>query len=311
MTGARPLSPDAEAATDAVRRFVESLFPGAPAPAGVLFHYTSLAGLMGVLNTGELWASELRSLNDTTELTRGFDLLAGAATDRLTGDSDDIAQQLLDWIENRSRYGPMMFAAAFTEEGNLLSQWRGYCPPGAGVSFGLSFAHIKACASSNRFRLGKCIYDGLRQRELAQTFTDLLLEAARREGPNTRLHPSQSYHSTFHRLEEQTLHWCALMKHEAFAAEVEWRAVSEAHIDYVTGAGASIRYRVGQSMVVPYIAFPLRNSDGVVPLDLLITGPTPHPERATESVQRLVAQHLRGLHGPWKAQYCQIPYRAW
>ena len=79
MTGARPLSSDAEAASDAVRAFVQSLYPGAPAPAGVLFHYTSLAGLMGVLKTGELWASELRSLNDTTELTRGFDLLARAA----------------------------------------------------------------------------------------------------------------------------------------------------------------------------------------------------------------------------------------
>jgi hypothetical protein len=300
MTGARPLSSDAEAATEAVRAFVQSLYPGASGPPRVLFHYTSLAGLMGVLNSGELWASELRSLNDTTELTRGFDLLARAAAERLKGPSDDVARQWLDWIEHRSRYGPMMFAAAFTEQGNLLSQWRGYCPPGAGVSFGLSFAHIEACASSNRFRLGRCIYDPVRQRELAHTFTDLLLEAARLEGPNTRLHPSQSYHSAFYRLEEQALHWCALMKHDAFAAEVEWRAVSEAHVDYVRGAGASIRYRVGQSMLVPYVAFPLRNSDGVVPVDILITGPTPHPERATESVQRLVAQHLRGLHGPWQ-----------
>jgi 6,7-dimethyl-8-ribityllumazine synthase len=101
------------------------------------------------------------------------------------------------------------------------------------------------------------------------------------------------------------------MKHRAFQAEAEWRAVSAAHHDFVKGPGASIRYRVGQSMLVPYIAFRLANSSGVIPIDTVITGPTPHPERASESIQRLVARHMKGLHGPWKSQYCQIPFRAW
>lgn len=311
-TSGRPLPPDAQAATDAVAKLVQSLYPGASGPSGALYHYTSLAGLIGVLDTGELWASELRSLNDTTELTRGLDLLARAASEHPNSASDDqVRRQFVEWIEQRSGYGPMMFAAAFTEEGNLLSQWRGYCPAGAGVSFGVSYAHITACASANRFRLGKCIYEPVRQKELARIFTDLVLEAARVEGPNTRLDPSQSYHSTFYRLEEQVLHWCALMKHDAFRAEMEWRAVSEAHVDYVRGTGASIRYRVGSSMLIPYVGFSLRNVAGIVPVDTLITGPTPHPDRATESMQRLVARHMQGLHGPWQSRYCQIPYRAW
>lgn len=35
----------------------------------VLFHYTSLGGLLGILDSGALWATESRYLNDPTEIT--------------------------------------------------------------------------------------------------------------------------------------------------------------------------------------------------------------------------------------------------
>jgi hypothetical protein len=297
--------------SEAVEMLVRTVYSPVLAGDRPLFHYTSLTGLVGVLKEGELWASELRSVNDTTELTLGIDLLAQQAASRVTDDRHSVAGQLLNWIESRARFGPMIFSVAFTEQGNLLSQWRGYCPAGAGVSFGLSFGHVASCAADNAFRLGKCIYDPARQNELAKTLTDHLIAAAEKDGPNSKLPTNQSFHSTFYRLEEHVLHWCALMKHRAFEAEDEWRAVSAPHLDSVTGPGASIRYRVGQSMLVPYIALPLRNRAGIVPIDTVITGPTPHPERASESVQRLVAGHMKNLHGPWVSRYCQIPYRAW
>jgi hypothetical protein len=118
----------------ALKAFVDSLYEFAgPAPPPPLFHYTSLAGLLGILETGELWASELRSLNDVAELTLGFDLITDEVRRRLGEAPDIVAEQLLGWIEERSRFGPMLFAAAFTENGNLLSQWRGYCPPTGGA----------------------------------------------------------------------------------------------------------------------------------------------------------------------------------
>lgn len=36
--------------------------------------------------------------------------------------------------------------ASFTEEGDLLSQWRGYCTPGDGLSIGLPSACLAASA---------------------------------------------------------------------------------------------------------------------------------------------------------------------
>jgi Ni,Fe-hydrogenase III small subunit len=64
-------------------------------------------------------------------------------------------------------------------------------------------------------------------------------------------------------------------------------------------------------MLIPYILFPLADSNGIIPIDVVITGPTPDPAAATQSIQRLVAKHIKHLYGPWKSRYCDIPYRAW
>ncbi len=36
---------------------------------GLRYHYTDAAGLMGIIQTGRLWATELRYLNDPSEAT--------------------------------------------------------------------------------------------------------------------------------------------------------------------------------------------------------------------------------------------------
>ena len=40
---------------------------GGPEPT-ILWHYTNLAGLIGIVERRKLWATDLRYLNDSTEL---------------------------------------------------------------------------------------------------------------------------------------------------------------------------------------------------------------------------------------------------
>ena len=60
-------------------------------------------------------------------------------------------------------------------------------------------------------------------------------------------------------------------------------------------------------MLIPYLLVSLANDDGIIPIDDVIVGPTPHSETATESIQRCVAQHLQRKHGAWTTQYREIP----
>jgi hypothetical protein len=38
-----------------------------PKPAGLLYHYTDLRGLLGILESGSIWATHIRFLNDLSE----------------------------------------------------------------------------------------------------------------------------------------------------------------------------------------------------------------------------------------------------
>ena len=49
--------------------------PEEEAPA--LFHYTDAAGLLGILKSRSLWATDFRSLNDASEMHYGMDLAHG------------------------------------------------------------------------------------------------------------------------------------------------------------------------------------------------------------------------------------------
>jgi hypothetical protein len=41
-------------------------------PAALLYHYTNDVGLRGILETGQIWLTDIFSLNDPSELSHGF-----------------------------------------------------------------------------------------------------------------------------------------------------------------------------------------------------------------------------------------------
>jgi hypothetical protein len=43
-----------------------------------LFHYTTAAGLLGILNTANIWATDLRFLNDVQEAVYAYDIAVDA-----------------------------------------------------------------------------------------------------------------------------------------------------------------------------------------------------------------------------------------
>jgi hypothetical protein len=290
--------------------FADSLYQEPP-PA-LLYHYTTLTGLLGILQSGHIWASEVRYLNDSAEITLAFRLMERAVSVRTTNASDaatrEILKQFSEWLDGRSSSGPMVFVTSFTQNGNLLSQWRGYSPASQGVSIGIASAHLSAVGGASRFSLGRCRYDSVDQAVAINGLIENVLSFAERVGPSEAAHSSRSFHPSFARCEESILRVGALIKDSQFREEAEWRIVSRAVSDYVA---TEIMYRVGPSMLIPFLRVPLVNVMGVIPIDDVIVGPTPHPQAATEAVQRCVAQHLQRKHGSWTTQYCSIPYRAW
>jgi hypothetical protein len=274
-------------------------------PTKTLFHYTSLSGLQGIVKHNYLWAGDIRYLNDAAELKFTADLINSEIIRRLykSNGNNKLLNQLKYWINHRMNAGHIIFVISFTENGNQLSQWRGYCPHGKGVSIGFNPDYLKACAVRQSFKIGKCIYDGKKQKEYISLIIDQIEILAQENGeaPPSKKHPSHSYELIFELVEDYLLQIGALIKHPKFDEEQEWRLVSPIIKNYVH---APIRYREGSSMLLPYLEFSLKECGGLK-IEHIYLGPSQNFGLSINSLGRFLAKE--GLNPP--IGYCQIPYR--
>jgi hypothetical protein len=105
--------------------------------------------------------------------------------------------------------------------------------------------------------------------------------------------------------------YAALFKDQAFANEGEWRLISRPVTVH------RMRFRPGQSTIVSYFPFSLRDDDErhaveqpVIRLESVHIGPCPNPELARSKVRFLLAKHSPGLHHP-DVLSSDVPYRTW
>lgn len=279
---------------------------------GTLYHYTSLSGVMGIVESGSLRATDIRFFNDAAEMKHTADLLrtiiaqreeAGASNQRLL-------VQLREWLSHRLTDGHMLYVACFTANGNLLSQWRSYCPTTKGVSLGFDAEKVCNSATRQSFRVGKCLYDAETQLKIVATILDAIEHIAEERGEDndpSKRHPSQSFYNVFEEIEADLLRVSALLKHPSFHEEEEWRTVSSVTTNYVE---APIEYWEGPSMLVPFMKFRLPEAaDRPLDIEHVFLGPTPNVNNSMTSLSRYLSK--KGVSPRRGLAYCQIPYRAW
>lgn len=277
-------------------------------PVGTLYHYTTFSGLLGIVGSQTLWASDVRYLNDSAELRHTADLIAAEVRERIDSGqaNSSLLSQFVDWVTFRIANGHLLFGASFRSHGNLLSQWRGYSLPGKGVSLGFCPEYILRCAARQGFMIGKCIYEPARQRTLIRQVIDAVEQLAADRGGDSLPAAERSvlYREAFGAMETDLLRIAAILKHPSFREEKEWRIVSPV---LANTAEAPIRFREGHAMLVPYIEFDLSLEDGPLVMDHLYLGPTANISISMNSLQMFLEQH--GIVPKRGIDYCQIPFR--
>jgi hypothetical protein len=152
------------------------------------YHYTSLDGLIGILTSRSVWATELRPLNDAREFLRGMEVaqeaVAGVARNA-EGSRKQIAEAVQAALENCEQ--PLICAFSMCEEGDLLSLWARYCDQWGGFALGFQHDYLNprrpyvpggaaqhtpspSPPRQHGFTLVPCVYDERTQRRL---LTDL------------------------------------------------------------------------------------------------------------------------------------------
>src|SRR5260370_27248172 len=111
-------------------------------PNETLYHYTSLPAAQSILEKHQMWASDLRSMNDPHELHYGTRLMKdrfGQATKRAQNRArklwlEYVYTQFLALVANRSS----SFSVSLSAHPNLAHQWCDYAVRGTGVALGWS-----------------------------------------------------------------------------------------------------------------------------------------------------------------------------
>jgi len=277
-------------------------------PLGTLYHYTTFSGLLGIVRSRALWASDIRYMNDSAELRHTADLINAEVRERIdSGQANTtLLSQFADWVSYRITNGHMLFGASFRSHGNLLSQWRGYSSPGKGVSLGFCPDYILQCAQRQGFMIGKCIYEPARQRMLIRQVVDAVetLAADQASGERSAVERSALYREAFASMETDLLRIAAILKHPSFREEKEWRIVSPV---VANTAEAPILFREGHAMLVPYIEFDIGLDDRPLAMDHLFLGPTANINISMNSLKMFLEQH--GIIPKRGIDYCQIPFR--
>ena len=251
---------------------------------------------MGIIGSRTLRASDIRYMNDSTELIYALNLLQETISTRTHPSKKKAAALSIFslWLRDRINKGPMLFSASFRANGNLLSQWRGYSNHGKGISLGFNPLAIKALADEQEFSLGRCLYNVAEQQALANEIVSIVV-SMHAEHPDLQ--------RALDDIEGDLLGICALLKHPSFAEEQEWRLVSPA---FMSVADKPIAFREGKAMLVPHYLFNLELND-TVDLDHVYVGPTPNAELSVNAISHYLkvnnAEPTRGISDS------EIPYR--
>lgn len=226
-------------------------------PSVPLAHYTSAAGLTGVLTSKSLWATHIRFLNDSKEFVHAVSLAREFLQERRRRFAGVETGLLTDALLARVDAMPgNTWIASFSEDGDRLSQWRGYCPAG-GYVINFRAQRLIDLASQQQFILARCTYSRDEQASLVESLLDATYENFvdyRAPPPNDGLIADENRVGYFcaQWFFPKMLRLGSVMKDPAFREEKEWRLIGGLYKPHVTPS-----YRCNGPLVVPHRLFNL------------------------------------------------------
>lgn len=283
----------------------------------VLYHYTSLAGMLGILRTNRIWATDARYLNDVNEsrqiwlvLERYVRELMRRGEGRGKLDLDQLLRSIHSFEHSIS------FIASFSEARDMLSQWRAYSGAGPGICIAFAAEALRTQWIFNP--KGEPHWTGMQFQKVDYIAeSDPALKAALEDLLNGSRDPFMkgmfSAGAPMRPEDEIVLMlslFAARFKSAAFSEEQEWRL----SFQRVRKPMRHQQFRVSGSMLVPYIEAELNKGSKNLTLvegeyiKEIIVGPSAHKDLNIEAVRQFL--NSIGLTDvPVTAS--EAPYRNW
>ena len=263
----------------------------------ILYHYTSVEGLIGILESCSLWCTDVKYLNDPIELKYGkkliYDKLQGYLKMEENAILNAILKNLSQIIGILHKYD--VYISCFSQEDNLLSQWKNYASKGKGFNLGIEFntecdvrtktACIGDISKEHYPVLRRVVYEEKEQNFIIEDFISKIIRSTKealKSNDEIDWPPIVLYASNV--LIELMLSF----KNHNFREEREWRLITVLDKKYKQELR---KFRVKDNEVVPYLDnYLYENANGITefPLRTIKSGPGLEDERTLSTIDLLL-----------------------
>ena len=282
-------------------------------PPALLCHYTNQHGLLGIVSTGEIWATSVNNLNDRKEFEYAKELASSLISDRMEKESDERKKRQLGYLLNAAKNaGINICVSSWSSRIDDLSQWRAYSGTGTGYSIDMKGSALREFAKAQKFILAECIYEKSAQERVLRSLIDANLARNIEQEANNAAADEHEKFMLEHNGGDFAYHinrYASLFKHPGFAAEQEWRLISKPM------NVSRMDFRPGVSTIASHFRFSLRDGgerrgEPTIHIESVHVGPCPEPDLAQTKVRFLLAKHSPALHHP-EVVISSVPYRSW
>jgi hypothetical protein len=247
-------------------------------PPPILYHYTSMKSALSIVENHSIWATDIFYLNDSSEYRHVLDALERRIIERFPEFTDPTQVRSMDFyraIITREPFGPI-YVSSFSNNRDDLAQWRGYCPPGLGVSIGFHTPVLNKIVSKMLGTLGSVIYIDESEGE---SF-DELIDSIANERPGSPPRLSANLKAGLN-----TVSAAPFYKSNAFSSESEWRVSLGGAKDIRDGQ--QLDFRVGNSTLVPYKTIDFKDHIRNYITEVVV-GPSPNMELSIKAVRQFL-----------------------
>lgn len=263
--------------------------------SGKLFHYTTSSGLLGILGSQQLWATEAAYLNDSNEIEYGLsmvvDTLQSISSNEGEGATKNIILKTLTELQKRH---DEIYVACLSEDGDLLSQWKGYGDFGNGFAIEFNSAELTKFKRKGPYfdiTISRVEYEKDEQVQIVRSEVAFVLS---KHEQLLKAYPQSSRRITDSAvgvLATVLRHKALWFKSAAFREEREWRAVRLNPGTLGSLARVPAKFRVTNGSMVPYIEFDLgpsaQKTSWQLPISAIVIGSKVNQERAEKSINLL------------------------
>lgn len=244
-------------------------------------HYTSLEGFRSIVENDQLWASNIRFLNDKAEMEFGLKEAVKflehqeKQIEKVTS-AHGVLRRAKKNIQSKGI--PSAFACCFCTDGDSLSQWRGYTNGGQGIAITFEVGRLDDHFSEYNAVMAEVAYgtDATKQR-----LTDEFEKLVSSSGGDLF---SDGWPSA-ENLEALILTLSPQFKHKSFEDEREWRLIINE-----PKKQSDLEYRTKDNVLVPYLKLGQRGVP--LPITKITVGPGKDVDITMQSVEMFLKSKM-------------------